>query len=844
MQKHIMCKAKDVKMMTAIKIKSDPYRKTIDFYTKKQSNGEWTGISRLNSPNSKLIPDNIRRNFFPYKAKEIVEIILSEYAIDGEKTRIVFSGTSDEYNELSDICKDYDEIELEREEEFLENARDILPQIVDIFYKVKPIVDVSIEKEDAKEKIDREISKFLDASNDIIPICVLGNYSSGKSTFINALIGMEILPSGDMPVTAKIYQIQEAGVDSDTTIEFEYNDKRIHIAISDQKFHVFGEDQSELIGSIKKVLSDNADMELAVKVNSCLATINEFKEGISDLIKIQIPFGGGFLSKGKNSFVIFDTPGSNAAMHADHYTILKDAMENLSNGIPIYVTEYNALDSCDNVNLYESIKEISQIDTRFTMIVVNKADLANIKESSFDDDAIQDILKQAVPSSLYSGGIFFVSSLMGLGSKTGGFFIDEHLDELYEDNEQKYSRPDSKRYKELYKFNIMPEQIKKSIVEESADAENKIFANSGLLALEHEVLNFAEKYSAYDKCKQSNLYIEEIIESTQSEIEDSKAYSEAMRSQIERELEADKRSLINSMEGKSEGLRTEFLNDYDNQMRECYKTEMFSFEQEDMKSIEKEILDKRREANEYDIRLLDLKESGYSILDGFGKPIDEFFKDAIKGVAETFDDLQELREAAIKAKKETSDELLKKITDNFTLRGDSATEHIDYTSRKYWEDNTDTVKRELSMIVAESPTLDEDKKRELEAIIIEYDSVKFTENHVFEKANFEKKLHFMGYEIDLYRLNTRKLTDTYNKDYDHAIRKVYKEIKESHSASFETWATQLVDKIRTNIVNYSPKLSEQARKIEAETQKIGKLNETIETLTGYSNQIKKLISWK
>ena len=148
------------------------------------------------------------------------------------------------------------------------------------------------------------------------------------------------------------------------------------------------------------------------------------------------------------------------------------------------------------------------------------------------------------------------------------------------------------------------------------------------------------------------------------------------------------------------------------------------------------------------------------------------------------------------------------------------------------------------MIVAESPTLDDDKKKELEEIIISYGSVKFTDEHVFEKANFERKLNLLGHVIDLNRLNTRKLTDTYNKDYNNAIRKVYEEIKASHSDSFETWRNQLVNKIRINIVDYSPKLSEKARKIDEETQKIDRLSDTMRLLTNYSDQIQSLISWE
>ena len=64
----------------------------------------------------------------------------------------------------------------------------------------------------------------------------------------------------------------------------------------------------------------------------------------------------------------------------------------------------------------------------------------------------------------------------------------------------------------------MPKQLKESIVEISEQASDKIYANSGLLAIEHEIVSFAEKYSAYDKCKQSDKYIDRIVDATQEEM--------------------------------------------------------------------------------------------------------------------------------------------------------------------------------------------------------------------------------------------------------------------------------------------------------------------------------------
>ena len=70
------------------------------------------------------------------------------------------------------------------------------------FEVVHPIIE-KIVRDD--ERVKRDLGKVSGALDDIIPICVFGNYSAGKPTFINALIGGEVLPSGGDPVTAKIY---------------------------------------------------------------------------------------------------------------------------------------------------------------------------------------------------------------------------------------------------------------------------------------------------------------------------------------------------------------------------------------------------------------------------------------------------------------------------------------------------------------------------------------------------------------------------------------------------------------------------------------------------------------
>lgn len=240
--------------MATVRITSNPYKREIRFETLRSTSDEWIEINAQNNPDSELIKDDIVKNFFPYKAKQIIGVLKKEYLSGSDKLELFFDGTADEYNELIEICADDDGITLQRDNRGLENARDILPKIVDIFSDIEPIVHANISSDEVRMEIERDIAKFTDASNDVVPICVLGNYSSGKSTFINALIGMEILPSGDMPVTAKIYRIRQSSDVNVANVSLKFDEKSIEIDVIDNQFRMENEEDS--------VLSTNLSLSL------------------------------------------------------------------------------------------------------------------------------------------------------------------------------------------------------------------------------------------------------------------------------------------------------------------------------------------------------------------------------------------------------------------------------------------------------------------------------------------------------------------------------------------------------------------------------------------------------
>ena len=115
--------------------------------------------------------------------EKLFDIICDSYR--GSEIRIEFVGTEDSFKKAEEICRSRNiELILSKKHRILSVA-EINKKIVD---KVKQLKQFGYDVDS-----NGEIDRILDAT---IPVVVVGSMSAGKSTFLNALIGEEILPSG------------------------------------------------------------------------------------------------------------------------------------------------------------------------------------------------------------------------------------------------------------------------------------------------------------------------------------------------------------------------------------------------------------------------------------------------------------------------------------------------------------------------------------------------------------------------------------------------------------------------------------------------------------------------
>ena len=847
--------------MAKLKIISNPYKKEIR-YQKWQENAEdWVDIDYSNCKNSKLLSQELSTGFFPFCVKKIVDAIIEEYRVEGESIEIVFEGSADEFKELEAACEYGDSKGLvfaKRSDVRLENARDILPEVKKLFQEMNPLITQSVSDQ---ERIRRDLNRFTDASSDVVPICVLGNYSAGKSTFINSLIGSEILPSGIEPITAKIYKIARSKYRDRASVKCQYKNEDVLILFSDTETKFENELSNELSIALKAGLDGMQGSSIVLRVNKALSIINDFENNvdeacISDLIEVEIPFTSGVLAQSQHPFVLFDTPGSNSASNAKHLTVLKEAMANMTNGLPIFLSTPDALDSTDNENLYHIIRDMEELDSRFTMIVVNKADGPGLQRRDSTASEETRILSQAVPRNLYSGGLFYVSSILGLGSKNNGEFIDDFYAETYEDQVYKYNNPNERRYRTLYSFNIMPAQLKQRSDSAAAAQQDLVYANSGLFSIETEIENFAGKYSSYNKCFQSQMFLKKVLEITADEIERQKEECDADRQYIKDRLEEDKSKLIQRIEQTTADERQEYDDSYGVYMSEYIEETEFTFSSQDLSERVDELTENLEADLDYGERKSDVKKSVAGVKDNLKANFSGFNMDSIRSMASGFvDDMTAVR-GAYKAQRDTrhqidkavADKLLKMVSDDYIARLEHAYTLLDEKSKGYWTGKTEELRKVLAKIVTGSDVLTDERREELERIIITYQKLSFPETpaeEIFNRENFEYRIKLFDqvlWQSD--HLNVDKLAKTYSTNFEYGVENRYKSIEESHRQSAHTWIQSLLNEIYDNIVKYSPELSKHARQIQIKTEQIQAWEQRKLKLGEYSKMLCSMMDWK
>ena len=848
--------------MAKIKIISNPYKKRIKYQrlveipvaqndsgtqADNERTFEWQDVE-INGP---LTSKRLTTAFFPFVLNEILDEIIKAYKTEENTIEIIFEGAPDEFNDLKDLAetKKYaDIITVSYGERKLENARDILPKVAETFNLMRPLIDESVSEQ---PEVSDNLAKFSETASNRVPLVVIGNYSGGKSTFINALIGKDILSSSEQPLTAKIYRILDLKEEGKAKIIFQYLGEDVEIDFSEDGYKFAkGGDVNNLAAQLEAELKDITDMYATInKTLLYLADLeaNTADTEISDLIQVEVPFARkGLLGNSSKEFVIFDTPGSNSKTHGEHSEVLQKALGDMSNGLPIYVSTSETLDTCDNDKLCEEIKAMEQFDDRFTLIIVNKADTINPKSLVMTEVQRDRILRQNIPQKLYSEGMFYVSSVMGLGYKTDATFVDEGYSWIFDRGREDFCNPESKTYRKLYLTNMMPEQIREKYIKESEECEDALYANSGLFCVEKEISAFAEKYSPYNKCQQMQLFFEIIVDRTTVAI--SNALEEQTKNREERmkAMEENKKNLLNQLKSEGNQCETELNAKYQAQQDKIIDITQYKKSTDELKSI--------REAIRADMYAkYDVEKEKKDVIDA-GKgailSVPNFFKKQAKvsdEAGKVNKERVEYEQAVKAAKAETEQLLIERVKSDYKRSFEERRNSIIIGSHDYWVEAS-KVYKDLLMKIVTGSELAQEEKDDLNIYITNYELSDFEDNadQIFDADMFEKFL--IDWEnlkfLNIAGLDLKKIANTFNEQLAKSIFEIYFTVKSRHVEEFDKWSSKFQLDIEENIVSLNPNLREINEMIEEETRRINEMTERKKQIVGYQSDVIKMLDWR
>ncbi|MGL5592657.1 MAG: dynamin family protein [Cetobacterium sp.] len=330
--------------------------------------------------------------------------------------------------------------------------------------------------EDFKEiihehKLNIDISKYSTFFTSEVKVAVMAPMSSGKSTFLNALIGHEILPSEHAACTARIFEI--------------INNKNL------QK----GEFECRVLVNSEPLFDWSKVTQTSLK------ELNESE--LPENAKIEIAGNIPFLSNENYNIRLIDTPGPNNNNNSNHRAESLDFIKNENDCLVIYVLDSTNLTTNDSgvyieeisnfLNKNEGNKNLSEK----IIFILNKFDNLSVAKGE-DKKIFQEANIFLRDKGIKNPKIFPISSFLvkslrkGIKNMNEVEMDDETYEEwqIYQGIEAKFKNIRS----QMNTLNFVPfsESIKASW---STEEENKKLENlSGITAIEYYIHRHINRY--------------------------------------------------------------------------------------------------------------------------------------------------------------------------------------------------------------------------------------------------------------------------------------------------------------------------------------------------------------
>ena len=363
-------------MSYEIRIEHNPFTIETKFFTRSSQQGEWQRPAK----DSSLMKYSKKRlqlwieNFF----EEVDREEFNEYG----NFNIIFKGVEADYLDVKSAA------EKAREKNINVNLQ--WEKVTEVSERLEQIKDLMLEAQQHsifQEKISqsKEIqANFEAALNRNFDVYVAATMSAGKSTFINAMLGCELLPNANEATTATIAQITD-------------NDAMTHGKFIGERYNKEG----ELV---------NPQQEITL---TTLQEWNKLKD--TKLIKLEGNIKG-VTEREDVRLVISDTTGPNNSQDRSHWeTTQAYIQDSQRNPLILYILNATQLGTNDDKLVLSMIADImkkggKQSKDRF-IFVINKMDSFDFEKETTIDKVLENVRAYLESNGIEEPLVYPVSAL-------------------------------------------------------------------------------------------------------------------------------------------------------------------------------------------------------------------------------------------------------------------------------------------------------------------------------------------------------------------------------------------------------------------------------------------------
>ncbi len=599
--------------MKELMIMYHPVKKEIHFLAKVK--GEFIEVPYKICPN--LIPYSPESGEFllQNQGNKFFTDIFEQFS--NEKISLVFKGTKVDYEDFCEKIAEYNKFA--GEERFTISNFIELPSVTEIFSRISDFCDETLKLFDSELK-DSEIQQsFQNRKQEFfkkrelmscsdINICLVGTYSSGKSTFINTLIGRRILPESINSETAKMFRIRNAknpsimfnlcssdapGASNKVTLS--WNESKNKFVFESEKpcETTKRRIQNEINNALVFHLQPHEQLYQILKSINELpnAVVDDATEYVDGIIDVNYPSS---LDPNLN-FTFYDTPGTDSNSN-EHLLVLQKALQQQTNSILIVIYEPTKMEGTGNSTLYKLIhssresqdtKDQVHIDLTRSLHIINQADtrsltdLANLKNKKVgislkETDKIYN--EEAEYIDLATERLFFVSSKAAYIAKAIEANVDTEDERLWlanhrnEINNAPVSDPllskneptevETGMYFKLDKManadndtKRLLEDCKEELKKCDEPCENslypilhRVYVNSGMYAVEKEIIRYGQKYALAVKAKGLYDSISSVVNFIRDDYKAIEAQARLSKEQISQNIQTMKTTMVSDID--------------------------------------------------------------------------------------------------------------------------------------------------------------------------------------------------------------------------------------------------------------------------------------------------------